>query len=425
MTERVTSIVDLSKLRIRDYPKCFLKRNPFPSIAIPEEIPPITVDRESIIRHFQDTIAYLYEKGESTVTVLVGEYGSGKSHLLRLFKHSVNSQLLHTEEPVLAVYIRSPGRNILDFFFAAVEDIGRSTLTQLSIQVIQKYLQKTWSHSKRHFFDKEIREKFEQGEIGIESLLRASTIYDLIREIREKLFSKIRNSDLVSAFLFLSHPDYSSIAWRWLLGEKLSREERDNILVDSLLTDVKESYSVLQSFIQLLQSLGMKALVFLVDELEKIMLIPSLQRSRYQDDLRHFIDDNPKGIAIFFAIAPAQWDMLSREPTALQRRLAGNVHVLDPFDEERIKDLIRGYLRLNRTEDYSETAARNRFPQCDPDLCPFTENSIDAILDKTKGIVSGVILLCRKSLDFFLDNIDSYEVITAELIELVAKQEGL
>jgi len=419
------SIIDLSRLRVRDYPKCFLKRNPFPSAAIPEEVPIITVDREPIIRHFQDVIANLYQDGSSTVTVLVGDYGSGKSHLLRVFKHSINSQLLQLDEPVLAVYVKSPGRNMLDFFFTFLEDLGRPLLSDFSARVIKDYLQRTWAKSQRHIFDKEIRKKFEQKEITVESLLKASTVNDLIAEIRRETFASVRSQDLVSAFLFLAHPDYSSTAWRWLLGEKLSSEERENILVDASISDAKEAYLMMQSMFELLRSMGIKSLVLLIDELEKIVFIPALQRSQYQDDLRHLIDDNPKGLGLFFAIAPAQWSMLSREPTALQRRLAGNIQLLDRFDEERIKDLVKEYIRISRTEEFPEKEVKKKFPQCEVELCPFTLDSIKLILEKTQGIVSNVILLCRKALDYFIDNMDKYEAITSELISAVAKQEGI
>ncbi|MEM3551384.1 MAG: DUF2791 family P-loop domain-containing protein [Candidatus Bathyarchaeia archaeon] len=425
MSAKGLSIIDLSRLRVRDYPKCFLTRNPFPSAAIPEEVPIITVDREPIIRHFQDVIAHLYQYGDSVVTVLVGDYGSGKSHLLRVFKHSVNSQLLQLDEPMLAVYIKSPGRSMLDFFFNFLEDLGRPLLTDFSIKVIKEYLQRTWAKSQRHIFDREMRKKFEQGETPVEYILRASTINDLITEIKREVFASVKSQDLVSAFLFLAHPDYSSTAWRWLLGEKLSREERESILVDTSISDTKEAYLMMQSTFELLRLIGIKSLVLLVDELEKIVLIPAVQRSQYQDDLRHLIDDNPKGLGVFFAIAPAQWSMLSREPTALQRRLAGNIQLLDNFDEERIKELIRGYLSISRTEEFSKEKIKEKFPKCEVELCPFTLDSIKLISEKTKGRVSDVIMLCRKALDYFIDNIDKYEAITPELISTLAKQEGI
>lgn len=59
MTWTDKRLIDLSRLRLRDYPRYFLTRNPFPSTAIPEEIPPVTVDRDLIIHHFQDVIAHL------------------------------------------------------------------------------------------------------------------------------------------------------------------------------------------------------------------------------------------------------------------------------------------------------------------------------------------------------------------------------
>ena len=421
MTWTEKKLIDLSRLRLREYSRCFLRRNPFPSTAIPEEVPPVTVDRDSIIRHFQDVVAQLYQDGASTVTVLVGEYGSGKSHLLKVFKHSTNSQLLQLEEPSLAVYIKSPGRNFLDFVFAVIEDLGRSLLTDYSNRVIEDFISQHWSRSEHYIYDSEVREEFKNKRIGIDSLLRSSTTRDLFSDIKHERFSGVRNFDLVSAFLFLSHPDFSSIAWRWFLGQKLSREERDEIVVDSALTEPKEAYSVFQSLVELLHLLGVKSLVLLIDELEKIVLISALLRSQYQDDLRHLIDDNPKAMGVFFAIAGAQWNLLTREPTALQRRLAGNIYLLDRFDERRIKDLIAAYLDQHRTEGYSPGSIRRRFPHCPAELCPFTEESVNVILEKSDGTLSSVIMLCRKALDYFLDHVDDYEAITGELVASIAK----
>jgi hypothetical protein len=401
-----------------------LTRNPFPSSTIPEDIPLITVDRESEIRHFKDVIGRLYQDGGSTTTVLVGDYGSGKSHLMRIFKNSVNAQLLQSDEPCLAVYVRSTGRNFSDFFFAFVDDVGKSFLSELSKKTILDYFSKNWSRAQRHIFDKDLRKKFDPKSGNLDEILRSSTILDLVTEIRDEHFEGIKDKDIISAFLFLAHPDFSSLAWRWFLGESLSKDERNEILVDSPIADKKESYSAFQSFIGLLRRASIKSVVLLVDELEKIVLIPSIQRSQYQDDLRHLIDDNPKWMAIFFAIAPNQWNQLSSEPTAFQRRLAGNIHQLDNFDEGRIRDLLHEHLLRSRISDFSEADLSSTFPECEPALCPFTDDSVSVISSVTRGKVSDVLLLSRKALDFFMDHLSSYRAITKELVTTMARQEG-
>jgi hypothetical protein len=208
------------------------------------------------------------------------------------------------------------------------------------------------------------------------------------------------------------------------LGQTLSRDEKDLIDVNDSLDNDKEAYSLFQSFVELLHSLGMGSLVILVDELEKTVLISALGRSQYQDDLRHLIDDNPKGMAMFFAIAFAQWEQFGREPTALQRRLAGNIFNLDKFDRTRTRSLIEAYLEINRTTEFTKSNAEKSFPKCPPKLAPFTEESIEDLLTVSMGKVSDLIGLCRKVVDYFLDHSKDYTEINSELLAQLAKKEG-
>ncbi len=113
-------IIDLKKVKPRDYERFFLKRNPFPAVGVPSDALLITVDRVPIIKRFENVIAELLTDGTSIITVLVGDYGSGKSHLLKVFKQSVNSQLLSRENGTLAAYVKSPGEGFRDFFLEII-----------------------------------------------------------------------------------------------------------------------------------------------------------------------------------------------------------------------------------------------------------------------------------------------------------------
>ena len=185
-------LVDLSRLRLRNYASVFLEKNPFPSIGIPEDNPPITVDRDPIVLHFQDVIAHLYQDGSSTVTVIVGDYGSGKSHLLKVFKHSVNSQLSQLDAPTLAFYVKSPGRNFLDLLYTVVDDMGKAVLSDYSDKVISDFIKNSNKKSK-YIFDTKMEEQFSKNDIRIGSLLRSSRFLELFSDIRKEQFSQIKH----------------------------------------------------------------------------------------------------------------------------------------------------------------------------------------------------------------------------------------
>ena len=87
----------------KDYSKAFLKQNPFPSTALPEENPRITADRKNAIEKFVHIINNVRHKGESTVAVFIGDYGSGKSHILRVFNTNVLEKLFISEKNVINV----------------------------------------------------------------------------------------------------------------------------------------------------------------------------------------------------------------------------------------------------------------------------------------------------------------------------------
>ncbi len=270
-----------------------------------------------------------------------------------------------------------------------------------------------------------MKQSFLGGNYNIGELLQNSRWLELFRWIKAEYFHEVRSMDVAFAFLTLSHPDYSSKAWRWFLGERLDKGEKEILNIETSIDDDEIAYSTFRSLVVLLQVVGIKSIVVVVDELEKITLIHPTKRARYQDQLRRMIDDYPTDMCMYFAIAPRQWELLTKEPTALVRRLAGNWYVLEEFKMDHTKELIEKYLYFARTDNFSSQKAKAKFSNCEPSLCPFTTESINAIQKVSKGLVSSIILLCRKLLEYLYDHQDKYQSITPELVELVKQEEGL
>ena len=110
------------------------------------------------------------------------------------------------------------------------------------------------------------------------------------------------------------------------------------------------AYKLYKNLLQVLRIVGITSFVLLIDEMERITLIPGMQKATFYDDLRHLIDDSPNGTSYFFAIAPHQWNELTKEPSALSRRLSENTFILDRFDERRTRELIARYIEFKRIE---------------------------------------------------------------------------
>jgi hypothetical protein len=419
-----SGLIDLRHTTTRNFEKFFLKRNPFPPIGIPGETILFTVDRAVEVKRFQDAIAELVASTKSNITVLIGEYGSGKSHLMRLFKQSINAQLLSREKGVLATYLKSPGEDFRDFYLTMVEDIGRPLLTQYAEDIIREHLvQRPIADSL--IFDMKVRESFLKKGVFEPSVLRSTQFLDLVQRIRSSFFSEVKSADVVHAFLSLAHPDHSSKAWRWLISESLNKEEKGYLGVEDDIENDEKAYAAFRDLITLFHKIGVASLCIIVDELEKITLISSGRRSKYQDALRAMIDDHPSQISFYFAIAPRQWESLTKEPNALVRRLTGNWQVLENFEKGLTRELIERYLFFSRTEHFTSKDAMKAFPDCEASLCPFTTGSIEPIQKITDGLVSSVILLCRRLLEFLHDHPQQYKSITPTLVDEVVKNEQL
>jgi hypothetical protein len=423
LTVEQSGYIDL-KGEARDYTKFFLQHNPFPSLPIPQESPPITADRVAPIKKFKDSVAELTNTGVTVITVVVGEYGSGKSHLLRIFKRNVNSQLLSLDKGMLAIYVKTPGNDFTDLLFGFIDDVGKSLLTEYARVMLLRYMKANTDEVLAKIFEPSVQKRFLSGDFDIDEVLANSSFVDINSQVRSALFPDVKSDDLVMAFLTLPHPEYGPKAWKWLIGGELDRGEREVLRIGEGIRDPDTAFRLFGEFVKVLNVVGVKSFVILVDELEKITFLTKTSRTNYQDVLRQWIDAYPSNACFYFAIAPHQWDLLVKEPTALVRRLSGNWYVLQAFGEAETRELIEKYLGANRVEPYEIKEAKKNFPSCESELAPFTKESIPVVQSVSKGTVSTILLLCRRSLEHLYDNFEKYRAVTPELVKLVAKEEG-
>src|SRR6266566_427002 len=294
--------LDLASLTKIDYSRLHLVFNPFPAVGIPEEIPATTADRAEILDRFKEILRQGLFENRSTVTVLTGDYGAGKSHLLKYLKYRINTQLLTSKDRALGVYVKSVGRGFRDLYLYFIDDVGRDFLTGFSEALIRSHLAKADDEGSRYVFDKNLAGKHPLSK-GIGLFLKSARYKDLFHDIA-KSFQTFRNKNVMNSFLTLAHPDYSSIAWRWLIGERLDNSEQELLGVDGIIDDAKAAQSSFQAIVSLLLASGIKSVALMLDEFENFSLIPRLTRERYMDDVRHFIDDNPNGVALIIAATP-------------------------------------------------------------------------------------------------------------------------
>jgi len=397
------SLINLKESGLKDYSNYFFDKNPFPALTVPEENPRITADRHESIKKFKDRITNLRLHDESSVMVFVGEYGSGKSHLLRVFSTAVLDQLDNPDDGVFSVLIKSPGRNFLDYFIEAINGIGLGRMIRLSNKIIERYIQENPLIVKQ-LLDNKIMSQFESKQYKLDELLEHTQINDLFTKIRKSFLKDVKESDLAYALLYLSPLSTRSIAWNWFFGSTMGRDDKTKIQITDSNNDSRRAKMFLRDFAQILEIIDYKYVVFFIDEYEKISVIPENHRKIFQDDIRDIIDTFPKRVAMFFAVAVHPWREMEKETTALMRRLRTNVVELSKFNEDDIKELIQKHIETFRKSESNTKIIKEKFPNCSTELAPFTEDAIKSIYDESTGIVSDILEKCRLVLEYAVEN---------------------
>lgn len=410
--------LDYSDLRPRNFEKYYLTRNPFPAIAVTEEIPTIFVDRENLMKIVANVTRDAYSTGKSQSIVIQGSYGNGKSHTLKYVKYKINSQL--SGQPIgqraVAVYIQSPGGSLVDLYSTIVEDLGMDFLRKVAVSLLGLRLGP--SQLVKYTSDAQAKKRIEsiapqikdQPEL-IGNVLNSATFQtiEMFRAAIESLRNDVRFSDFLMALFYLAAEDErSTMAWRWLLAEHMSKDERESVSVEQQIEDSNSALRAFQALRTCLKLAGYRVLYMLQDEFEKISELHPLRTSRYYDDLRHLIDQNLDGICLMACVTPTGWAEMYAGGHPLVRRLMGNVAWLDPFDEDQTQRLIEAYIGSVREEYFAKNEhlrniflkeLKTRYKGFGANLFPFNKESVHAVYEGTKGNISDVLTICRTLLN--------------------------
>lgn len=335
---------------VLNYERLLLTQNPFPYVSVPDEEPAIFYDQEKALRNLTSVVSSTHATGSSNHAVVVGSYGSGKSHTLKYIGRFINKELNKRPKRAVAFYIPHPGAGILDIYRTIVTDLGPSLISKLSNQV-----------------DDESHYQFE--------------LYRPIRMISQK------GSDTLNA-------------WRWLTGERLDVEGRNRLGVGRNIDDTFANQAFKQ-IITLLRRAGYTLVSLLIDELETVNELDILRRQKLFNTLRHLLDDNPRNLSVIFACTPAGWDEIVGNAYALARRISRNVVYLETLDEKTIPTVVAGYIEKARIESptVSDTFKRLNLDEDAQKIFPFAKSALPELLRLSQGNISEVIKCSNVAID--------------------------
>jgi type II secretory pathway predicted ATPase ExeA len=137
----------------------------------------------------------------------------------------------------------------------------------------------------------------------------------------------------------------------------------------------------------LLLDLGYTGVFVFVDEFESIARLSPKNEQATLNSIRHLMDQNSSGLCMLFGCAPEVWQEVMSEYHAFSERIGQEV-ALRPLTAENLYELVGDYLDRERTKTEPSNPVH-----------PFTEDSLELILQRSQGNVRQVLSVCSRMLD--------------------------
>jgi hypothetical protein len=337
-----------------------LSRNPFPPAASG-----IDVERELYIPpKWKEKIEQYYEilhhGGGGKAFPIVGEYGSGKTVLLKGYLKD-----FFENERIKTIYFENPGVKFYDLANTLMRNLGRYEFSKALWERCKEYLQKTGQRS-----------LFPLSFSDMLSTLKA-------RRDREKKAREV--SDVVKNKLNLTSDEEVAYKLGLMVVETATKpyfSYRDFIAgpKDSLVAE-KEEPKYFKAVINAITEIyNVKGVAFLIDEFEEVAFPKRMLRKQtyeYLATLRSLIEISEReNLWIILAMVPEAAEETQKMNIALWQRFTHQeketVLGLEPLTAEESKELLKWW--LNRAREDSLTEYKNK-------LFPFPED-IEKILKR-------------------------------------------
>jgi Cdc6-like AAA superfamily ATPase len=380
------------------------RRNPFSPMAVARitdfdshDSPEISIETDAIRQATSHVTAYLRSSAEEdhagTVIAIVGDYGTGKTHLAVQLVRYARAELT---DPANAMYLDATAESFIELYRRFMHKVGLAgVLAQVSdyyADVVAESLQSTgltadtveWLNS-RDLQPEQVVERM--------GLMESA----LLRKVQGALRDVTENRDFGTALALLLRKGFEHSVWAWLTGG-----HPDQVLVERGIT------KPIDSEVAALEAMGVFALLFggrrrrfvlVVDELDKIF---SLDNQPQPSTLAAF-----QTLLEVFAKAGACL-VLSGLPDFRT--------VLGPSVRQRIAHTVT-MAGLGK----EEVAEFVQLAQGGPTLDPFTLDSIGYLNTVARGNPRNVIRLCHRVFRIVTDQ-GPGTLVTQEVVEQAARE---
>jgi type II secretory pathway predicted ATPase ExeA len=404
-----------------------LPYNPFQVAGLAERVPTLPIYRLDVAKDIRDYVSSTYKKQEYGGLLVRGEYGMGKSHLLRYITHEINTQLgTRGSDRAIAIYAENPETSMENLISRLIEALERKTLEQLAWNIVARRAREIGSQgvlerTPSDLFASAARVQRLQDMITKHllsrewflgewtSLFYGDRDYQPLREIAQEELSRI-----------FQHPDMVDVFCDLLLGDEFTSYRAHRSLVQlrgrTKFTTAVRPERLFGEILELFRRNGYGEVYILIDEFEDIrMKLSKAKMTQYLSEFRSLIDNNIKYCAFVIAIVPSAWDVLEGVQPALAERFSRRVDLL-PLSDQQVEAVLEGYLKRALLD-------------VDPDAASVIEATsvfdTEAILEINQiqeGNLRGIVELCHRLIEEGVDQ--NMKPITAEFVQTVARSSG-
>jgi len=351
---------------LRDYSRFFLKANPFPRVPIPDEEPKIYVGQEHVIKGLLDTCLYVYKTNMSDHAVVIGPYGSGKTHTLLYMRARLKEMFKNGTYKPIIVYVSNPGHSFVNIYSAIMKEF--------LIQV------------------------------------RKSALSRIVMKIKELPLGRALKVYLKG------DAELRDYAYRWIVGERLTYAERKKLKIGNNVDD-NLAIENLKYLAKYCNEFKIGPFFVFIDELESISELNALKRQAMLNSLRRLIDVFSRNLCLILACTPAGWDAILNYSLPLARRLSRNIVYLEKLKKNDVLKVIASYIKPYRINEdklrefiKKKKGIKRNFKQYIA-IYPFDIDATYTLHEISNGNIGELLkyasLLIDKALDQNLDFINS------------------
>jgi hypothetical protein len=411
----VDSLFDVQNLeqslqdRIREYSDRYraygLRTNPFPLGGnYPDTYLLYTYFDAARMAQIRDFLISTFVREEFDGMVVLGEYGSGKSHVLNYVQDVVNTDPFFAKE-ALCFLIQNPSVVPEDILVSMLRAAKFSVIGEMIFQVVQRELVKKYAGRIPEFLSdftnfgvtgglvpdyvpQAFQHVFSLSHYQFMALFRQQGVklsHRKLQDFAQEALAgdlNVRSETLPSDLAGLIATDDTFQAWESFLTSRLLSPRR------SLGTEY-----YLEAFLQLFRASGTRHIYLLVDELEDLRTqrVNKKQATEYLATLRRMIQHNYRMFSFVLACTRDAWNDLKGLYPAIEDRFPIALDLASSALD--IKAIVGHYLGQVRVDDGSPAQ----------EWQPFTEEAVDEVIRRRGLVLRHVLTEMRSLLDAAAD----------------------